>query len=65
MSGREATSMTFQEREPFCSRAVGKGLIKKWEVSRSVRRRNERLEHYETRCALREIRLRAEGIVQE
>ena len=57
--------MTFQERETFCSQAVGKNLIKRWKVSGSVGRRQEWLEHYETRCAFREIRLRAEETVQE
>lgn len=45
MGGREATLMTSQEREPFYSQVVGKGLIKREEVSRSVGRRKEWLEH--------------------
>ena len=45
MGGREAILMTSQEREPFYSQVVGKGLIKREEVSRSVGRRKEWLEH--------------------
>lgn len=62
MRARGTTLMTCQERDPIFSQRVGQGLTNAWEVSGSVGRRKEGLEHSKTRCSLGESCLGAEEI---